>query len=162
MSDGELDLTGSKPARSRSSSSSSGKRPSGAQQRAKARKGLGDRIAEVFDRIGGVLLKRGDEELGAAFVEEQEPMAQGLVNLTRRVPAAKAPVLIGLELVEPFLAFGRVLSILFRRARGAREQAFEAAAEYAEMEAAAAAAGLSVEEWIAQQNGMAAPEPAPA
>lgn len=85
-------------------------------------------LIAIFERIADQLDARNDDELGPAVREEKEAMAQGIVAVTRLAPFFRAPVVLFIALVEPFLAFfrvGRILVFRFfqRRARIAQERA---------------------------------------
>ena len=73
------------------------------------------RIERICDRIAEVLDARGDDELAYAIREDKTAMGQGLVSLTGNVKFLRGPLLMMLNLVEPGLAFGRVLRILYFR-----------------------------------------------
>lgn len=85
------------------------------------------RIVAVFDRIVEQLRSRGDDELADAIDEDKGPMAQGLVSATRPFPPLRIFLVILLEVVEPFLAFGRVGRILMRRYMERRARLMEEA-----------------------------------
>jgi hypothetical protein len=155
----ELDLTGKPPKTPKAAPAKA--RPSGAQQRRQAGTRLEARLEEVFERIGTSLVNRREyeqrsdlpfnEELGVAIIEDRALMAGGLVNLTRRVKPLRPPLLMALEAMEPLLAFGRVIGIALRRARQARQDALDQAAEYEAQQQAEYA-----------DNGAGAAEPATA
>ncbi len=92
------------------------------QDRPRRRSPLETRMRRLFERIGIAIEKRGDTELGEAIREEAKGMAGGLVNLTKHVKPLRLPLLTILSLVEPLLAFGRVVGILTGRLRSPSEQ----------------------------------------
>jgi hypothetical protein len=114
----------------RSSSSSRRRRPN------RTETSLKERLVACFDRIAESLEGRGDNELAEIVRNDGEIMAQGLVSLTRPFTAIRTPLLVLVAIVEPALAFGRILRVLAgrlheRRARitWEREQAAQEAAQ---------------------------------
>jgi hypothetical protein len=73
------------------------------------------RLQRLFERVGEALENRGDEELGGAVRAEARAMSSGLVSATRRTQRLRSLLLTLLDVVEPALAFGRVLAIVLRR-----------------------------------------------
>lgn len=84
---------------------------------------IASRLDRTFLRISGALQARGDEELSSVVSEDRTAMTQGLVSLTHAVKPLRTPLLMGLNLIEPILAFGRVARILLTRMALRRQQA---------------------------------------
>lgn len=76
---------------------------------------LMNRLDRTFDRIAKTLDARDDEELAEVVREDKEAMSQGLVSLTHSVTFLRGPLLMTLNLVEPTLAFGRIVRTLYVR-----------------------------------------------
>jgi hypothetical protein len=122
----------SKP-KTRSSSSS---RRTGAR----SEKELADRLYACFERISNALDERGDEELADILREDAGIMAQGLVSLTRPFVILRTPLLATIAIVEPVLAFGRVVRVAaFRWSQRRHDHAEAQAAAAAQAEAEAEA-----------------------
>jgi hypothetical protein len=114
----------------------------GARTRRRHEGELRGRLSDVFERLAEWLEGRGDAELAGIIREDSKAMVGGLVSLTRPAAWLRPPMLAALSVVEPVLAFGRVLRVLGgrwaeRRARIAleRQEAELAAAYAAEAEA---------------------------
>lgn len=131
LEDLEVDApeSGKKKSESKSSSRTS-QRASATQERE-----LKSRLSACFDRISEALTERGDEELAELVRDDGPVMAQGLVSLTRPFRALRTPLLALVAIIEPLLAFGRVLRLLGERWQ-ARRYARAAAQEQAMQEAA--------------------------
>lgn len=84
-----------------------------------------DRLTLVFERLAESLEGRGDAELAAIVREDTRAMVGGLVNVTKRAPGLATPILGGLAVLEPLIAFGRIFRLLLRRAGERRAAAFE-------------------------------------
>lgn len=101
----------------------------------------------VFERIAVQREVKDDEELATAIREESDAMTAGLLSLTRNVPVLRGPLIIILNLIEPLLAFGRVLRILrdrfnlWRYQRSVVRAAAQSNMSVEEYEAAVAANG---------------------
>lgn len=93
------------------------------------------RLMRVFDRIAKTLEARGDEELAHIVREDADAMCQGLASLTHSVKFLRSPLLMALNLVEPVLAFGRIIRVLYGRWL---ERQARIAAERQEMESSPA------------------------
>jgi hypothetical protein len=83
------------------------------------------RLQRVIERVGEALENRGDAELGGAVRAEAKAMSSGLVSATRRSKRLRSLLLALLDLVEPALAFGRVLRILLSRLAARRARMLE-------------------------------------
>ena len=57
--------------------------------------------------------------------EDSRAMVGGLESLIKKVPAMATPILGGLAVLEPLIAFGRIFRLLARRMRERREAALE-------------------------------------
>jgi hypothetical protein len=79
----------------------------------KAEKELRERLENAIGRIAAALEARGEDELSAALSEDSGKMAQSLVALTRRFVGLLKVLVWLLSIVEPVLAFGRVVRIMF-------------------------------------------------
>jgi hypothetical protein len=148
----ELDLTGSKSSESKSSESSRKEESGDRSERTVRRHGaeVRERLGAVVDRLAEWREARGDVELADALREDAKTIVGGFESLVRSFAWVRAPLLVALGVVEPLLAFGRILRILGgrladRRAR-AREQA-EAEAEAAAAETPAPVAGEPRPPW---------------
>jgi hypothetical protein len=107
---------------------------------ARSEKDLAERLYGCFERIANALDERGDEELADILREDAGIMAQGLVSLTRPFTILRTPLLATIAVVEPVLAFGRVVRVAAYRWSDRRaEKHAEAAqaAQDAQMEAEA-------------------------
>jgi hypothetical protein len=98
----------------------------------KAEEEIVARINAAFERLAEAFDARGDTEMAAIFREEQIPMSNGLVNLTRNIKPLRHPLVVILNLVEPLLAFGRLGRVLIRRIVERRDRKI---AEYEAMQA---------------------------
>lgn len=78
-------------------------------------KDLRDRLSACFYRIAEHLDAREDDELAEIIREDAEVMAAGLVSLTRPLKPVRTVVLVLAGVVEPLLAFQRILRVLGRR-----------------------------------------------
>lgn len=96
------------------------------------RASIRERLFAIFDTLADSLEGRGDLELAGIIREDSRAMVGGLESLIRKVPAMAAPILGGLAVLEPLIAFGRIFRLLARRVRERREEALEAAAYEAE------------------------------
>lgn len=76
---------------------------------------LRSRLGRTFDNIADSLDSRGDEELGTIVREDGEAMAQGLVSITKPFKQFRAVLFFLLAIVEPVLAFGRVVRVILTR-----------------------------------------------
>lgn len=113
---------GAKKTATRKASSSKRRAPS-----AKAENELRERLTDCFERIALALEVREDDELADIIREDAEVMANGLVFMTRPIAVLRLPLLFAVAVVEPVLAFGRILRVLAsrvgeRRARAAYER----------------------------------------
>lgn len=115
----DLDLT-----RGITQSDRPGSRPIGQQASAtaetrakKAEEGLKGELEGIFGRIAEALAAREDEELSEAFEQDKRILSNGLVNLTATLTPLRKPLVLGIKLVEPVLAFGRIATILAGRFR---------------------------------------------
>lgn len=97
-----------------------------------AERELRGRLSDCFDRIAESVRQRGDDELADLLADDAAIMAQGLVSLTRPFRALRTPLLALVAIVEPALAFGRVVRLLAGRWADRRARAAEAAAMAAE------------------------------
>lgn len=77
---------------------------------------LRGRLSACLERIAVSLETRGDEELAEIIREDAEIMSVGLVSLTRPFKALRAPLQVALAIVEPAMAFGRLIRALAERA----------------------------------------------
>jgi hypothetical protein len=125
------------PGRPKGSRNKTGDETGGSTTRAPSSRTVQTRLERTFERIGNILKNRGDDELGDAVIEERKPMAEGLSNLTDRVPKSRPPLIVALEALEALLGFGRVGGILFRRARSKQLEAQEIAEQLAAEDLAA-------------------------
>lgn len=73
------------------------------------------RLLTCFERIADAAEARGDEELAGAVREDMGVMAGSLVSLTRPLTALRAPLLLGLAVLEPVMAFSRLGRLMFGR-----------------------------------------------
>lgn len=73
------------------------------------------RLETIFDRIGDAAEARGDEELADVVREDKEVMAGGLVSLTTPFKALRTPLLFALGIVEPVMAFSRIVRLMLGR-----------------------------------------------
>ncbi len=101
------------------------RKPRGQSERSQRRQraDIRERLTTIFERLADSLEGRGDAELAAVIREDSRAMVGGLVSVTRRVPAAAGVIVGGLAVLEPLIAFGRVLRLLLRRAGERREAA---------------------------------------
>lgn len=128
LDDLEADTSGDKKETKSKSSSRSTTRASATQE-----KELKGRLSACFDRISEALTERGDEELAELVRDDAAVMAQGLVSLTRPFRALRTPLLAFVAIIEPLLAFGRVMRVLAERWQARRfQRAAEAAQQVAE------------------------------
>ena len=104
-------------------------RPRGQSERSQRRHraSIRERLFSIFDALADSLEGRGDEELAGIIREDSRAMVGGLESLIRKVPAMASPILGGLAVLEPLIAFGRIFRLLTRRMRERREAALEAA-----------------------------------
>lgn len=135
MSPPELDLTrgaGDEDAEPRERSERSKRRD---RARERERQGdVGKRLGTIFERLAQSVEGRGDEELASMIREDKDAMVGGLVSLTSRAPALAPGVLGALAVLEPLIAFGRILRLLARRAgeRRAARAGWEPDSSYGE------------------------------
>lgn len=85
------------------------------QKEREAAGNLTGRLQAIFDRLADRFDGKGDHELADVIREDSKAMVSGLVNLTKRIPGAAAPILVVLGVVEPVLAFGRLFRLLANR-----------------------------------------------
>jgi hypothetical protein len=123
-----IDLTGrpkpstdtDEPKKPRAPSASGGPARPGAtpaKPREKAEDKLDARLEDTLGRVAEWLEDRGETELSAALREDAHKMAKATVRIGERfTPLVKALVFL-LGVVEPALAFGRVVRILFGKLR---------------------------------------------
>lgn len=113
-----------------------------AREESKVENEIRSRLDRVFDRIVKARRAREDEELAEVIEEDAEAMAQGFLSMTTNVPFTRGPLIMFLNVLEPLLAFNRVVRILFLRFMERRARRYEEAqAAQAEYEAAVAANG---------------------
>jgi histone H3/H4 len=115
-----------RPVRAKTSSSSSG---SGARKttREKAEDDVTERIEDVLTRIAEGLANRGEQwnEFSSALRQDAHKMGASIVSLTRRITVLRGPLLWVLTMVEPVLAFSRIVRLGFAQFRVWRQARFE-------------------------------------
>lgn len=99
--------------------------PSGARTRRRHNAELRERLGKVLERAAEWREARGDHELAAVLREDKQAIIGGLVSLTGPFLWLYGPLIAGLQVLEPVMAFGRVLRIMGVRMadRRARRQA---------------------------------------
>jgi hypothetical protein len=124
MADDELDLEYGDPERAESSPAArrrAARKSAGTTKSSSSNSGgasdsqIRSQLDQVFDRIIKMLDERGDDELATVIREDGGSMASGLIALTTGVKFLRLPLIVGLNLVLPLMAFGRVGKILARR-----------------------------------------------
>jgi hypothetical protein len=86
---------------------------------------ISSRLDRLFDRIAQWRESREDEELASAVREDTEMMVSGVVSLTGSFPFLRTPLIMLLSILEPLLAFGRVVRILVGRWMARRQAQVE-------------------------------------
>lgn len=102
---------------------------------AKEDRDLKNRLTACFERVADALDTRGDEELADLVRADTDIMSNGLVSLTRPLQALRTPLVLVISVIEPALAFGRILRVLAGR-MAERRMMNAAAQEEAAREAA--------------------------
>lgn len=115
--------------RERTAESGGTKKAPTATETSKLATEIRSRLDRVFDRIAEWRDARDDEELATVIREDKDMMAQGIVSLTNSFNPLRVPLLMGLNLIEPLLAFGRVVRVLVGRWMARRAAQQQAAAE---------------------------------
>jgi hypothetical protein len=121
-----------------------GSKPRGQSERSsrRHRADIKERLYAIFSRLADSLEGRGDLELASMIREDSRAMVEGLASLVKRAPGFAPPILGVLAVLEPLIAFGRILRLLGRRLRERREEepydegASEPGADESEAEAA--------------------------
>ncbi len=76
-------------------------------------------IRSRLDRMWQRLVKgrraKEDDELADAIEEDADAMTEGFMSVTTALPGLRGPVIMGLNILEPVLAFKRVVGILVVR-----------------------------------------------
>jgi hypothetical protein len=132
-----LSLAGDEPAEpeekpaGKSKKKRGGDEPSGARTRRRHDADVRGKLESVFERLAEWREGRGDIELAEIIREDAAAMTGGLVALTRPLEWLRGPLVFVLAIVEPALAFGRILRVVAgrwaeRRARIAYERELEA------------------------------------
>lgn len=124
----ELRLEGAGEEELEEERSSSSKRGQSERSQRRNRASIRERLFAIFDTLADSLEGRGDLELAGIIREDSRAMVGGLESLIKKVPAMAAPILGGLAVLEPLIAFGRIFRLLARRMRERREAALEYAA----------------------------------
>ena len=88
-----------------------------------------ERLFAIFERLAERLEGRGDAELAQVIRQDARAMVGGLDSAAKRVPGLASPILWALGILEPLLAFGRVMRILLDRFSQRRASRFEAEEE---------------------------------
>lgn len=73
------------------------------------------RFSRFLDRVAEWRDARDDDELAQVVREDNDMMSQGIVSLTNSFNPLRGPVIMFLNIIEPVLAFGRVVRILISR-----------------------------------------------
>jgi hypothetical protein len=89
-------------------------RPKGSTN-ARTDNAVADRVEKTVLRLAEVLEGRGETELSAALREDAKAMAGAMASLTSTLKGLRKPLLAVLGVVEPALAFGRVVRIAFHK-----------------------------------------------
>jgi hypothetical protein len=112
----QLDLSGKKtPPEDAGDSGSKAKPGRSERSQRRHRADMKERLYAIFERLAERLEGRGDVELAAMVREDMRAMVGGLDSLARRVPGLSTPILLGLGILEPVLAFGRIARLLLDR-----------------------------------------------
>lgn len=111
---GGQEKSGDRETAAKSSSRSSSRKPA-ARKTAATESELKGRLHSVFDRVADSVEARGDEELAEILREDRDVMAQGLVSLTRPFLPLRTVIMLGLSVVEPVMAFGRLGRLVVER-----------------------------------------------
>lgn len=133
----------------------------GARTRRRHEGELRNRLELTLERIAEWLEGRGDLELAGVIREDSKAMIGGLVSLTRPLGWLRPPLIAVLSVVEPVLAFGRVLRILGGRLADRRARAREAAVvdwtalTDGELESAASAGYAEADAELARRRDLA-------
>lgn len=122
----ELDLEQGQPGEDEQSGGGS-RPPRGESERSQRRRraDIRERLHAVFSRLADALEGRGDVELAGYIREDQKAMVEGLASLVKRAPGLGAPVMGTLAVLEPVIAFGRIIRLLGRRLGERRAAALE-------------------------------------
>lgn len=93
------------------------KKPRGGSERSnrRHRADIKERLYAVFSRLADSLEGRGDAELAGMIREDSRAMVEGLASLVKRAPGFAGPIMGVLSVLEPLIAFGRILRLLGRR-----------------------------------------------
>src|ERR1700727_437506 len=91
--------------------------------------GIHSRFSRFLDRVAEWRDARDDDELARVVREDNDMMSQGVVSLTNSFNPLRGPVIMFLNIIEPVLAFGRVVRILISR-WFAKRQPVEGEREY--------------------------------
>lgn len=138
MPNDDIDLTGGEPQddvaarrrqrRKERAASGGSKSSSASTEESFTEREVREGLGRAFEGIAKGRAARGDEELAGAIVEEGDAMTEGFVTLTNNVTALRLPLIIALNVVIVFGAFGRVGGILWGRFttwRAQRQAAYE-------------------------------------
>lgn len=126
MSGDELDLERGDPDKEEGGRPRSERSQRRDRAREKERQGdVGKRLGTIFERLAQSVEGRGDDELAGMIREDKEAMVGGLVSVTSKAPALAPGVLGVLAVLEPLIAFGRILRLLLRRAGERRGRGWE-------------------------------------
>lgn len=135
MASDELDLEKGDASRASSREERRSRRTSSTTAARKTDNEVDGRLHRTFERIAAAREARGDEELADVIREDSDAMAQGFTSLTANVPFLRMPLIMGLNILEPALAFSRVGGILLGRFFERRQRrAMEAAAARGEVD----------------------------
>lgn len=104
----------------------SGRRGQSERSQRRHRADIRERLFAIFDRLADSLEGRGDAELAGIIREDSRAMVNGLASLVKRAPGFGPPIMGLLAVLEPLLAFGRILRLLGRRWRERRLEEREA------------------------------------
>lgn len=83
---------------------------------------VGTRLHRTFERLALWREARNDTELAEIIREDSEQMEQGIVSLTKNAPFLRGPLMFFLNVVEPVLAFQRIVRTLLYRWQDRRER----------------------------------------
>jgi hypothetical protein len=90
---------------------------------------LKSRLTTVMGRIADAAEARGDDELAGTIRDDMDIMATGLVSLTRPLTALRTPLLLLLAIIEPVMAFSRIVRLMLGRAMTRRAEHADRATE---------------------------------
>jgi hypothetical protein len=144
----------------------SSSKPRGQSERSsrRHRADIKERLYAIFARLADSLEGRGDLELAGIIREDSRAMVEGLASLVKRAPGFAPPILGVLAVLEPLIAFGRILRLLGRRLRDRREagpeEGWDAGDEAAPESEAEAAERLRLEHDAAAAAAAGYEEPA--